>query len=148
MDYFLVMTMKREMPSSIQNHKNYVLISLNPKIYPLEVVHSAAYAMIDRAYIILDGDPAEEIFVELRPKDKKHAKDLALEFTNELLNYAVYYNQSRLNKEVRDSIIRTVFATNSQESETAGVVEETGSCEKVDDPLGIAKPWTPQKKKR
>jgi len=140
-------------PKNIQRHKDYVLISINPKIYPLEVIHSAAYALIDRAHIILDGDPAEEIFVELRPKNKKDMKDIELRFANELLNYAVYYNQSRMNKEVRDAIIQRVFSTNAQTSEPCEVpsgkdAEQPKDYEKIDDPLGIAKPWVPPKEKK
>ena len=41
---------------------------MNPKIYPIDVVYAAAYVMIDRAFIILDGDPKEEIKVEIRKK--------------------------------------------------------------------------------
>jgi His-Xaa-Ser system protein HxsD len=129
-----------------------VTISINPKIYPLEVVHAAAYAVIDKAYVILDGDPAEEIFVELRPKNKKDMKDLEYKFSNELLNYAVYYNQAKMNKEVREAIVRRVFLTNIQPSEPCeseeSQAEQLKSYEKIDDPLGIAKPWTPPKKVR
>ncbi|NYZ78836.1 hypothetical protein H0N99_01680 [Candidatus Micrarchaeota archaeon] len=137
---------------NIQHRKERVLMSINPKIYPLEVIHAAAYSMIDRAYVILDGDPAEEIIVELIPKDKKCKKDIELEFSNELLNYAVYYNQARMNKEARDSIIKRVFSTHDQTSEiseepAAEDVEKPEVLETVEDPLGIAKPWTPKNKK-
>lgn len=144
--------MMRNLPKNIQYHKGHTLMSINPKIYPLEVIHAAAYSMIDRAYVILDGDPAEEILVELIPKDKKYRKDIELEFSNELLNYAVYYNQARMNKEARDSIIQRVFSTNAQSPETAEVPPEEAADQPegykpVDDPLGIAKPWTPKNKK-
>jgi len=137
-------------PKNIQLHKDYVTISINPKIYPLEVVHAAAYAVIDKAYVVLDGDPAEEIFVELRPKNKKDMKDLEYKFSNELLNYAVYYNQARLNKGVREAIVKRVFLTNMQSPEPSNFeeskAEQRKSHERIDDPLGIAKPWTPPKK--
>jgi His-Xaa-Ser system protein HxsD len=143
--------MEENLHKNIQRYKSYVLISINPKIYPLEVVQSAAYAMIDRAYVILDGNPEEEIFVELRPKNKKDMKDIDLQFSNELLNYAVYYNQSKLNKEARNAIMQRVFSTNMgspEPSETPKATEQTEKyeIEKFDDPLGIAKQWTPQKK--
>lgn len=143
--------MGKNLPKSIQYHKGYLIMSINPRIYPLEVVHAAAYSMIDKAYVILDGDPAEEILVELVPKDKK-TKGIELEFANELLNYAVFYNQARMNKEARDAIIQRVFSTNSQTSEASEEPEsedaaQTEKHKPVDDPLGIAKPWTPKDKK-
>jgi len=138
----------REPLRNIQHHKDHILISINPKIYSLEVVHSAAYSMIDKAYVIIDGDPEEEIFVELRPKNRKDMKDMEFKFANELLNYAVYYNQSRMNKEVRDAIIQRAFLTNTQNTEPCECLPEgQKDYEKIEDPLGIAKPWTPDKKK-
>lgn len=144
--------MMEKSTKNTQHRKGSVLMSLNPRIYPLEVIQAAAYSIIDRAYMILDGDPAEEILVEMIPKDKKSAKDLELEFTNELLNYAVYYNQAKLNNEARNSIIKRVFLTNSQQSEISedSAVEDAKQpevLETVDDPLGIAKPWIPKDKK-
>ncbi|MEM3555712.1 MAG: hypothetical protein QXF56_03285 [Candidatus Micrarchaeia archaeon] len=131
-------------PKNIQYQKDCVLFSINPKIYPLEVVHAAAYSLIDRAYVILDGNPEEEIIAELRPKNKKEMKQIAMKFGEELLNYAVYYNQAKLNKEARETILGKVFSANIQPTAEAGVDEK---CE-ISDPLGIAKPWTPPKKKR
>lgn len=126
------------MPSPIDNievspEANYVIVSLNPKIYPLEVVYSAAYMFIDRAYVILDGDLSEEVLVELRPK--KEGQDLQIlgrEFNNELVNYAASAVQSLRGQEVRDAIVRRAFLTNSG-SEPAD--------DFVNDPDGIAKPW-------
>jgi len=144
--------MESALSKSIRHYKNYLVISINPKIYPLEVVHSAAYVMIDRAYVILDGNPEDEILVELRPKNKKDMKSIASDFMNELLNYAVYYNQTRLNKDVRNTILQRAFATNSQDYEECESTPinktEEENHQKIEDPLGIAKPWTPPKKKR
>jgi His-Xaa-Ser system protein HxsD len=131
-------------PKNIRYSKDCVLFSINPKIYPLEVIHAAAYALIDKAYVILDGNPEEEIIAELRPKEKKEMKQIAMKFAEELLNYAVYYNQAKLNKETRETILGKVFSANVQPAEPEVASAE---CE-VSDPLGIAKPWTPAKKKR
>lgn len=96
--------------------ENYALISVNPKTYPLEAVYSAAYVFTDKSYVLIEGDPSEEIIVELRPKDKKiSAKKLAFDFNNELLNYSLYGIFSKKNAFVRDSLIRQVFLTNSEQ---------------------------------
>ena len=140
--------MVREPLRNVQHYKNYVLVSINPKIYPLEVVHSAAYAMMDKAYVIIDGNPEEEIFVELRPKSKKDMKDIEFKFASELLNYAVYHTQSRMNKEVRDAIIQRAFLTSAESPEPCECLPESQKdYEKIEDPLEIAKPWTPDKKR-
>lgn len=129
------------MLQNLELHKDerYVVVSVNPKIYPLDVVYSAAYALIDKAYVLIDGDPAEEIFVELRPKeDKIGPEQLGRELNTELLNYAVYKSQSQLNRGVRETLLQRTFLTNKQ---------DPANCEQdyLKDPEGIAKPWTPKK---
>jgi len=111
----------------------YALVSVNPKIYPLEVVYSAAYTFIDRAYVIIDGDVSEEILVELRPKSGADLELLGREFNNELVNYAASAVQSLRNQEVRDAIVRRAFLTNSGPSEPLNDL--------ISDPEGIAQPW-------
>jgi His-Xaa-Ser system protein HxsD len=59
-------------------------ISLNPKIYPLEALYSAAYVFLDRAYIRFEGDPDKEIKVLIKPKGDE--EKIADEFMNELIN--------------------------------------------------------------
>lgn len=152
--------MTKEEKSVLENlelhpENNFVLVSVNPKIFPLEVVYSAAYSLMDKAYSIIDGDPEEEIFVELKPKDgKMDLEKLGRDFNNELLNYAVYMVQTARNRTVRDALIQRAFLTNSEpsapvsKSEKAtdsGVTAEKDISESeesfIDDPLGIAKPW-------
>lgn len=155
----------------IDKKGGYLIVSVNPKIYPLEVIYSAAYVFIDRAYLVVDGNPEEEVFVQMKPKDKNDDMEkLGNEFNNELLNYAVYVVQAMKNQPLRKAIIERAMMTNSQ-----GGVHEGEKCEKcgckiefcaecnekycpscephedkeemkeedfvIDDPLGIAKPW-------
>lgn len=134
---------------------NSVLISVNPKIFPLEVVYSATYSLMDKAYSIIDGDPEEEIFVELKPKDKKlDLEQLGREFNNELLNYAVYMVQNSKNQDLINTLIQRAFLTNSAPSVPQNTVNDKPVDEKdtsvdefsyIDDPLGIAKPWSSDK---
>lgn len=92
-----------------------VTVSVNPKLYPLEVVYSAAYALLEKAYVHLDGDPAREIIVKLRPSiegsiDLLH---LAREFNNELINYTVYAIQSERNRAMREAVVQRAFFTST-----------------------------------
>ena len=54
------------METNLKVKKGFVILTVNPKIYPLETVYSAAYTFLDKAYILLDGDPKKEIIVKLK----------------------------------------------------------------------------------
>lgn len=134
----------------LHQDENYVVLSLNPKIYPLDIIYSAAYVLMDKIFVVIDGDPKEEIIVELRPKDKKKdLEELGRDFNNELLNYAVYKIQSEKSKEIKDTIVKRALLTNEKcveeqdfEESIEEKPEEIDEEESyIDDPLGIAKPW-------
>ncbi|UCC91388.1 MAG: hypothetical protein JSV39_03685 [Candidatus Aenigmatarchaeota archaeon] len=102
----------------IDKKGGYLIVSINPKIYPLEVIYSAAYVFLDKAYLIIDGNPKEEIFVQMKPKEgKKVLEELGNEFNNELVNYSVYVVQAVRNQPLRKAIIERVLLTNIKEIE-------------------------------
>lgn len=159
----------KSFPRTINNleiyaKEKYVIASVNPKIYPLDVVQSALYVMMDRVYGVVDGDPAEEILVELRPKEKK--QDLLVlgrEFNEELVNYAVYKVQSERNKALRDLLVKKALGANVEDTtaseSSTPLVSETETNTKialpqdlsippVEDPLGIARPWSEDNAKK
>ena len=116
---------------------NLVAVNVNPSIYPLDVIYSAAYVLMDRAYVLIDGDPYKRVTVELRPKNKgTDLEKLGRSFNNELLNYCMYKTQVEKNSEIRRAIIQRALVTN----EFAGddIDDPEGY---VDDPEGIAIPW-------
>ena len=124
----------------INKEEGYALISINPKIYPLDVVYSAVYVLLDKAYIVIDGDPAEEIIVEIRSKEKDgDVEEIGHELNNELVNYAVYKTQSEKNKAIRQTIIQRALLTNNFEADDISDDGEIGDY--LDDPEGIAVPW-------
>lgn len=137
----------------INKKENFVLIDVNSKIYPLEIVYSAAYVFLDRAYILIDGDPEDKLLVELRLKKTGDLEKLAMEFNNELVNYAVYAVQALRTQGVRDALVQKIFAANTESAEATGAVEacvEEDTFEGLDyqeDPLGIAKPHNSEKGK-
>jgi His-Xaa-Ser system protein HxsD len=133
------MDVKNTSNLEIHEKEEYVLISINPKIYPLEVVYSAAYVFLDRAYLLLDGNPDQEIIVELRPKIKCNLEEIGREFNNELLNYATYKKYAEKNDSIRQAIVHRALLTNSNdESED---IEEISEEDYTKDPEGIAIPW-------
>ncbi|MBU0758327.1 MAG: hypothetical protein KKF44_09735 [Nanoarchaeota archaeon] len=127
----------------VHEEEGYVAVSVNPKIYPLDIVYSASYCFLDRAYVVLGGDPNEEILVELRHKEgKKDLETLGRDFNNELINYAVYNVQSLRNQGIRDAIVsKAIGADCGCEDGTELENEEISEDDYIDDPLGIAKPW-------
>ena len=92
------------------------LLKLNQKIYPLDVIYSAAYILIDKAFIILDENPEKEILVEItRKNEKQDIKKLVEEFNEELLNYLTYKTQSEKNAKLREYILQRLIITNNPE---------------------------------
>jgi len=131
--------------------KNQLLISLNPKIYPLEAVYGACYVFIDRAYLFLDGNPKSQVMVTLKGKErlnKKQLKDLAGEFYNELLNCALRDKISKNNQKIREYIVaRALFSTTEEKKAKKEIEKETEKEEWQKDTLGIALPWEEKYKK-
>ena len=123
-----------------------IVIRLNTKTYPLEAIYSTASVFLDRAYIYLDGDPAKEITVSLKGKEKlnkKQLNSLAGEFSNELLNYLLRAEIAKRNQKIRDFIVGTALVSAlptgllTQSSDTGNL--KTADWE--EDPLKIAVPW-------
>lgn len=137
----------------VNEKEGYVLISVNPKIYPLDIVLSSAYMFTDRHYILIDGDPNEEIIVELRPKNKKeNLEQMGREFNNELINYANYTIQAIKNEELRRAVINRVLLTNTErapekqlegnkEPNFENYLETEAKPWKNNDPKDIVVPW-------
>ena len=136
----------------INKKEGFVMVSVNPKIYPLDVVLSSAYIFTEKNYVLVDGDPEEEFVVEIRPKDKKvDLGVLGKEFNNELINYASYAVQVIKNDQFRTAMINRVLLTNSEQKEESydEIDDEIESWEEenedekpwFDDPEGIAVPW-------
>lgn len=141
----------------VNDKENYLIVSINPKIFPLEVIYSAAYVFIDKVYLLIDGNPEEEVFVQMKPKSKENLEKLGMEFNNELVNYAVYVVQAARTQPLRKAIIERALMTNAQHEEYCEECEkEAQEAEKqepeedyiIDDPLGIAKPWKPPKEEK
>lgn len=132
----------------INKKECYVLVSVNPKIYALDVVLSSAYNFIDNCYVLVDGDPIEELVVELRPKDKsRDVEELGRDFNNELINYANYAVQALKNAKLREAILNRVLSTQSSEkidSDSSDYLEKEAKPWKFEDTEKISVPWEEQ----
>ena len=126
----------------IDKKEGKVLVSINPGIYPLDVIYSASYVFLDKSYVFLDGNPKEKVVVELKPKKKCDLEKLGREFNNELLKYADYKKRSEQTKQVREMIIqRALFTNDSSLVEEVDSEEELDFDEDFEDPECIAIPW-------
>ncbi|MFH0874557.1 MAG: hypothetical protein V1859_01375 [archaeon] len=127
----------------LHEDEGYAILSVNPKFYPLDIVYSASYTFLDRAYIFLNGNPEEEILVELRYKENNGDLEiLARDFNNELINYAVYQKQSEKNRDIRQAFVNKITQTNSDcACDNDNISPDNIEDNYIDDPLGIAKPW-------
>jgi len=117
---------------------DHVLVSINPKIHQIDTIYAAAYVLIDKAYIVLDGDPKTEIIAEIRPKQKQNPEELGNEFNEQLINYSVYKVQSEKNSDIRNILLQRSLLTNDFIGE---------DNDKIEDPDEIAVPWEEKHKK-
>jgi His-Xaa-Ser system protein HxsD len=157
------MPAKRE-PIRVGPKGKEATVIVNTKLYPPEVIYSAAYVFIDRAHFLFGGDPKKEVVVTIKSKEKGlDLKRLCLDFNNELINYSVYVIQAARKQAIREAIIKRALATNTEPEETEmdenesdeGETDESSAAENetdedegwLDDPDGIAEPWTPDKAK-
>jgi len=98
----------------IDQKNKVVLVSVNPKVFSLPTIFSASYALMDQAFIVLDGSPETEIVVSLRPRSKQGLEEIARSFNDELLNYAVNNEESKKTEKLRGEIVKQAFAGHSK----------------------------------
>jgi len=127
----------------IKVKENKIVIIVNPIFYSLEAIYSAAYIFIDRAYLLLNESPKNQVAINIKGKEKltkKQLEDLAGEFCNELLNCALRDKISKNNQKIREQIItRALFSAEETSNEKINKKIEKEKWQK--DTLGIALPW-------
>ena len=105
---------------SIKTKIESISIKINPKIYLMQVIYAAAYALLDKAYIILDGNPKKEIIAQIFPKQEKNLEKLKQDFYDGLINYGNYYSSLKREKEIVKMILeRALFSANPSLAEEA-----------------------------
>jgi len=101
-------------------------VNLEMKIYPMECVYLAAYAVMDDAYLLITpsqdtGDKPESIEVSISRKEASDtsmtSEELAGEFMNELLRNCARRHTAKRNKEIRKHIIGRALASASPSGE-------------------------------
>ena len=134
---------------NLEVHSDFALLALNPALFPLPVVYAASRKFLDKVYILVDGDPTEEIVVELRQK-KLGVKllDIGREFGNLLLKELEQYHQHTL--PALDSFAGAIVDIGGNEEPVHEQPQQPQEPEQemsyLDDPLSIMKPWSEEKK--
>ncbi|MFP4403641.1 MAG: hypothetical protein ACLFPJ_04785 [Candidatus Woesearchaeota archaeon] len=86
---------------------NKIILKFNPTLYPLEIIYSASYKLVEKALFYFDGDLEKEIKVIIIPKKGFNAKKISLEFHEELINnleYKTYYDK---NKDIKHILLQS-----------------------------------------
>jgi His-Xaa-Ser system protein HxsD len=91
---------------TVNNSENFATLSVNPKVYSLDSVYSAAYIFLDRAYVVIDEDADKRILVFLKPKKDCNLEELALQFSDELVSYSSYSGKVRENAELVKMVVQ------------------------------------------
>ncbi|MCF7862095.1 hypothetical protein K9M79_07695 [Candidatus Woesearchaeota archaeon] len=113
-------------------------ITVNAKMHTKPATYSAANMFLERAYVILDGDPDTKIEVTLEPKKEgSDPKQLAGDFMDELIKYEDYHQRAKQTRPIKEAILQRALATNEDSNEIFDLIED----EDIDDPEGIAVPW-------
>ena len=135
------MVSETKMVDNLEIHPDKVIVSVNPKFYSLDVVYSSLYNFLDKYYCKIDGDPEEEIMVEMKPK--KGNEDMELvgrNFNNELINYAAIEIRGFKTEEMRLEIVKRALVSHQPEQlEDEVLDEDLEDWER--DPEGINIPW-------
>jgi|GEM_PF-556047 len=110
------MTKLRSRNIEFNDKEGYARISVDPKIYSLETIYAAGYVFLDRLYVLLDEGKGKKIDIYLYPQSASlDLKKSALEFYNELLNYAHYFTRAKNNAEAIKLILqRALFSVTPQ----------------------------------
>jgi len=120
--------------------ENSVIWTINPKIYPLDVVYQAAFVFIDKSYMTLDKNAEGHIMVKLKGKEPLERAGLEVlqgEFANELLSQAVRRKLAKDNKRIRELIVaKALFSAGRPDelNEVMSNLEQPGGSE-------VPRPW-------
>lgn len=126
------------MKTKFEKQDGWIKVPVDLKVYPLQSVHSAGYVFMDRAHVRLEEEKKDLVAVWLNPK--KEAQDLeklALEFSDELLNYAHYFSSLKVNAENMKTLLqRALFSASpsivkeAEEKEIENLIKELEAEEK------------------
>jgi His-Xaa-Ser system protein HxsD len=122
-----------------------VTVPVDRGLYPLEVIHGAAYVLMDRAFVLLEPGEGDTVQVRLcgrDPLDDDGLRRLGGEFANELTNQALRATLDESGRKIREYIIaKSHFFHDQGGQDIQSLLDATMLEAFDDDPLDIAVPW-------
>jgi His-Xaa-Ser system protein HxsD len=126
------------MKSKFEMADDWVKVPVSLKVYPMQAIHSSGYAFMDRAHVKLEEEKKDMVAVWLKPKNEKQdLQKLALEFSDELLNYAHYFSSLKTNAENMKVLLqRALFSASpsiikeAEDKEIENLIKELEAEEK------------------
>ena len=126
------------MVAKFEKVDDWIKVPVSLKVYPLQSVHSPGYAFMDRAHVRLEEEKKDLVAVWLKPKnDTQDLQKLALEFSDELLNYAHYFSSLKINAENMKILLqRALFSASpsivkeAEDKEIENLIKELEAEEK------------------
>ena len=136
------------MKTKFEKLDDWIKVPVDLRVYPLQSVHSSGYAFMDRAHVRLEEEKKDLVAVWLKPKnDASDLQKLALEFSDELLNYAHYFSSLKMNAENMKILLqRALFSASpsivkeAEEKEIENLIKELEAEEKQAAPKPKAAP--------
>ncbi len=99
--------------AELHEKENFALVALNPKIYSMATIFSAAYVLLDKAFIVVDGS-IDQIVVSMQPKEGKNLRSLVQQFNSQLINYSVNAAESKKTERIRNELVKRALLTQSR----------------------------------
>lgn len=115
-------------------------MTVQKDLYPLDVLFSASYVFLDRAYVFFDGNPRGEVIMTFEPKealDEDALRTMAGDFLNELVAVRVRQSIADRNKTIREYIVSGVLgsAVGDTDFDFGGGVDNDVNLEDLGVPL-------------
>jgi len=86
------------------------VLCIDPKMFSKDVVLAASYALLDKAHFILSIEKKTgSILVKVIPRRGQKLDELALEFNDQLVNFAVYYRRAIDSSELKKLLVGTAL---------------------------------------
>ncbi|MFH1399771.1 MAG: hypothetical protein ABIG95_06720 [Candidatus Woesearchaeota archaeon] len=92
--------------NNIEIHEDYLVVSVNPRIFQLDVVYAAAAFFMKDCYVQIRGDVEEEIVVELRPKTMQSMELVGRDFGNRLVVGLLAKFESAKGNQLMEEVIK------------------------------------------
>jgi His-Xaa-Ser system protein HxsD len=141
--------MTKSQIETLEPEASTLILSLHTDLYSRDVLYSAAYVFIDRAYMLLDRE-ADRYVIRFRtkqPVDEATLRGMAGEFENELLAQMLRERVGKANQNIIEDVTALAIGGATTKSTSGGLVDLASPGEDgfVGDPKGLGVPWHAEK---